>query len=131
MARILVADDEEDIRELIELVLTRDGHHVVTVADGMAAVEMHQQEVFDLIVSDLKMPRLTGIQVTEKVRANPRGEIPILLITASATDEDRVQAGRAGISGLMVKPFKPAALRNQVSTLLLDPELPKLSPGDK
>lgn len=99
--------------------------------DGMAAVEMHQQEVFDLIVSDLKMPRLTGIQVTEKVRANPRGEIPILLITASATDENRVQARRAGISGLMVKPFKPAALRNQVSTLLLDPELPKLSPGDK
>lgn len=119
MARILVADDEEDLRKLIELVLTRDGHHVVTVADGMAAVEMHQHEVFDLIVSDLQMPRLNGIQVTEKVRANPRGEIPILLITGSATEEDRVQALRAGISGLMVKPFKAADLRNRVSGLLL------------
>lgn len=122
MARILVADDEEDIRELIKLVLIRDGHHVVTVADGMAAVEMHRQEVFDLIVSDLRMPGLTGIQVTEEVRANPRGDIPILLLTASATDEDRGQARRAGISGLMVKPFKQADLRDRVSGLLLNPQ---------
>ena len=122
MARILVADDEDDIRELIELLLTRDGHPVVTVVDGRAAVDLHQREVFDLIVSDLRMPRLSGIQVTEKVRANPRGQIPILLVTASATDEDRVQARRAGISGLMVKPFKPSDLCNRVSELLPKPQ---------
>jgi DNA-binding response OmpR family regulator len=96
---------------------------VVTVADGTAAVEMHQREVFDLIVVDLSMPRLNGIQVAEEVRANLRGgEIPILLVTAWATDEDRVQAHRAGTSGLMDKPFKPADLRNRVSALLMNPE---------
>lgn len=121
MARILVAEDEDDIRELIERVLTREGHQVVTVTDGTAAVEMHQDQAFDLIVSDLNMPRLTGIQVAEKVRANQPGAVPFLLVTASATEEDLLEARRLGISGFMPKPFRLAELRDQVSALLPNP----------
>ena len=118
MARILVAEDEDDIRELIERVLTREGHHVVTVTDGTAAVEMHEHQAFDLIVSDLNMPKLTGIQLAAKVRANQRGEVPFLLVTASATEEDLLEARRVGISGFVPKPFRLAELRDQVSALL-------------
>jgi CheY-like chemotaxis protein len=121
MARILVAEDEDDIRQIIEHVLTRDGHHVTTVNDGRAAVEMCEHDDFDLIVSDLMMPSLTGIEVAEQVQANQRGEVPFLLVTASATDEDLLQARRAGISGFMAKPFNIAELRNRVSALLPNP----------
>ena len=121
MARILVAEDEDDIRELIERVLKREGHQVVSVSDGTAAVEMHKHQAFDLIVSDLNMPSLTGIQLAEKVRANPRCQVPFLLVTASATEEDLVRARRVGISCLMEKPFRLADLREQVSALLPNP----------
>ena len=121
MARILVAEDEEHIRELIEHVLTREGHQVVTVTDGTAAVEMHEHQAFDLIVSDLNMPGPTGIQLAEKVRPNQRCQLPFLLVTASATEDDLVHARRVGISCFMEKPFRLAVLREQVSAPLSNP----------
>jgi CheY-like chemotaxis protein len=118
VARILVADDERDIRDVISLVLERAGHEVVAVGDGVIAVETHTREEFDLIISDLSMPGLDGVQVTEMVRAGERSHIPILLLTASASGRDLAQARAAGVTAHMSKPFRVAELRDLVTDLL-------------
>lgn len=118
MARILVADDASDIRDVISMILERAGHEVVAVPDGAAALELHQQVEFDLIISDFSMPVLDGLELTRRVRANGRSTIPILLVTASATDHELAAARAAGVNGHLTKPFRIAELRDEVAALL-------------
>lgn len=121
MALILVADDDADIRELIEVLLTRDGHDVVTAADGAEAIVSFDRADFDLVVTDLNMPVVDGVELTQRVRAHARGSVPILLVTASAAGDDLVVARMAGISGHLTKPFQFGELRSWVAVLLPDP----------
>jgi len=118
MARILVADDASDIRDVISLILERAGHDIVAVPDGAAALEMHRTIEFDLIISDFSMPVLDGLELTRRVRADARGTVPILLVTASASDRDLADARSAGVSGHLSKPFGIAELRDEVAALL-------------
>jgi CheY-like chemotaxis protein len=118
MARILVADDASDIRDVISMILERAGHDVVAVPDGAAAFDLHQQVEFDLIISDFSMPVLDGLELTRRVRANGRSTIPILLVTASASDHELAEARAAGVSGHLTKPFRIAELRDEVAALL-------------
>ena len=118
MARILVVDDEPDIRRVVVIVLERAGHVVVTASDGAEAVDLHEHNEFDLIVSDLIMPVLDGIQLAKAVRSDPRCTIPILLVTASASPQDLVDAHRAGVTAHLGKPFALVDLREQVAALL-------------
>ena len=118
MARILVADDASDIRDVISMILERAGHDVVAVPDGAAALDLHQQVEFDLIISDFSMPVLGGLELTRRVRADSRSTIPILLVTASASDHELAAARAAGVSGHLAKPFGVKQLRDEVAALL-------------
>jgi len=118
MASILVADDDADIRDLVELVLSADGHEVETVPNGAEALDRLNGESFDLVCLDYSMPVMDGIDATRVIRADRGQDVPILLLTASASSTDLVRAHRAGISAYMAKPFQPSRLREQVSQLL-------------
>lgn len=118
MARILVVDDDEDIRDVLAVTLERAGHVVVVAEDGAIAARLHHQQHFDLIVSDLVMPEMDGIALAKAVRADCRSDIPILLVTASASPERLADARLAGITAHLKKPFKLVELRDQVAAML-------------
>lgn len=118
MARILVVDDEKDVRDVLAETLERAGHAVVVAADGQEAADLHHRQHFDLIVSDLAMPGGDGIDLARAVRAHARPDIPILLVTASASPQKLADAYRAGVTAHLAKPFKMAELRNQVAAML-------------
>jgi CheY-like chemotaxis protein len=118
MARILVVDDEQDIRDVLAETLERAGHAVVVAGDGEEAVDLHHRQHFDLIVSDLAMPGADGIDLTRAVRADARPDVPILLVTASASPQDLAEAHRAGVTAHLPKPFKLTELRDQVAAML-------------
>jgi len=118
MARVLVADDAPDVRTLIETILAGDGHDVVTAADGLEALQRYLDDSFDLVCTDLEMPRLNGVELTRAVRANRAGDVPILLVSGSGSPQDVRDAQEAGISAYLEKPFTVFALRGQVRALL-------------
>jgi CheY-like chemotaxis protein len=117
MARVLVVDDAPDIRSLIEAILIKDGHEVVTAADGLEALHRYRREPFDLICSDLDMPRLNGVEFTRAVRADSAAGVPILLVSGSGSPQDLREAYEAGITAFLEKPFTVSSVRSQVSAL--------------
>lgn len=118
MARILVAEDGPDLRALLEQIFAMDGHDVQTAADGLEALERYLHRSFDLICSDLDMPRLNGIDLTRAVRRNAVDRVPILMVSGRVTPEDLREARLAGVSAFLEKPFTPSQLREQVRALV-------------
>ena len=120
MARVLVADDDDDIRFLIELRLIRDGHDVTTVGNGRLAWEALQGGGFDLAILDNTMPELSGIEVTALCRAESAGlsGLRILMVTARVQDQDAQEGLDTGVDHYMTKPFSLADLSQQVATLV-------------
>jgi two-component system chemotaxis response regulator CheY len=118
VARILVVDDDQDIRDVLAVTLKRAGHVVVVAEDGARAAHLHHQQPFDLIVSDLIMPEMDGIALARAVRADCRSDIPILLVTASASPQRLADARRAGVTAHLKKPFRLVELRDQVAAML-------------
>ncbi|ALV08948.1 MHYT domain-containing protein [Roseateles depolymerans] len=120
--RLLVADDVPQNSELLQLILTRQGHEVRTVADGMAAVKALTDERFDLVLMDVHMPVLDGLGATRRVRnfeqANGRPRTPIVALTASVLEEDRQAALAAGMDGFAVKPVEPARLIAEMARVM-------------
>jgi len=111
MARILIADDEEGIRSFIGEVLEDEGHEVVLVADGMAALDALTHAAFHLLITDLKMPRLTGDQLLVKAKGD-HPELEVIVLTAHGTVESAVAAMRAGAYDYLQKPIaSPTELR--------------------
>ena len=108
MALIVVADDDADIRELVEFKLATLGHDIVTVGDGSAAVDACRTQHPDLAVLDIMMPGLTGLEAVKEMRANPEmAGIPVILLTARAQQSD-VQIGYdSGADDYITKPFSP------------------------
>ena len=119
MARIVVADDDEDIRELVVFKLRQAGHDVIAVGDGAAAVLACQAEVPDLVMLDLMMPGMNGLEAARELRASPAtAGLPIILLTARAQESD-VDAGyAAGAVDYIVKPFSPRELASRVEAVL-------------
>ena len=117
-ARILVADDDDELRRRIELALTDDGHDVVTAAHGQDALDLYRPGRFDLLCLDLAMPVVDGIQVTRSVRSRP-DSVPILMITGSGSTHKLAEAREAGIDELLNKPLSTSKFRARVSALLL------------
>jgi len=118
MARILVVDDEPDIREVVGGVLERAGHDVTAAEDGTSAATLQHEHRFDIIVSDLRMPGLNGIQLARAVRAGAHGDIPFLLVTAAPSTRDLSDAHQAGVTAHLDKPFGFAELRDKVALML-------------
>ena len=122
MARILVAEDERDIRELIGFTLRHHGHEVLTASNGEDALAIALREVPDLVLLDIRMPRLTGYDVCRRLRADPTTQdIPVAFLSAKGQDSE-VQAGMdAGATDYILKPFAPDQLINRVALLLGQP----------
>ena len=117
--RILVVDDHESNRDLLSRRLTRDAHHVVAAANGETALALIEQEAFDLILLDLLMPGMSGYEVLERLKCDPRhNEIPVLIISALDEIESAVRCIEAGAEDYLSKPFDPVLLHARVNTCL-------------
>jgi len=120
--RILVAEDQADIRDLIVLNLRQAGYEVTAVLDGQAALDSETANASDLLVLDLMMPRLDGLEVCKALRARGRAT-PILMLTAKSTELDRVLGLELGADDYLTKPFSMAELLARVKALLRRAEL--------
>jgi DNA-binding response OmpR family regulator len=135
--RILVVDDEPNIREVVELYLRREGFEVETTGDGAAALATIERKIPDLIVLDLMLPGLGGLQVTRTLRQGGQN-IPIIMLTAKGDEADRVAGLELGADDYLVKPFSPkelvarvkAVLRRASAKPLVDPQAPPLKRGE-
>ena len=117
MARILIVEDEEAVREFVSRVLTMHGHSVLIATDGAAAVELMTNHHFDLLLSDIAMPMMDGISLALKVRSE-RPHIPILLMTGFADERQRAHNLSLLIEGLLTKPFNMEQLLSEVNKAL-------------
>jgi DNA-binding response OmpR family regulator len=115
--RILVAEDQNDIRDLLVMNLAQAGYEVQAVADGTAALARQREQGNDLLVLDLMMPGLDGLEVTKALRAEGR-DTPILMLTAKSTELDRVLGLELGADDYLTKPFSMAELLARVKALL-------------
>ncbi|HEY0820007.1 MAG TPA: response regulator, partial [Rhizobacter sp.] len=116
-AAILVAEDQTDIRELIVMNLRSAGYEVQAVADGPSALASQAEVASDLLILDLMMPGLDGLEVCKALRARGRST-PILMLTAKATELDRVLGLELGADDYLTKPFSLAELLARVKALL-------------
>lgn len=106
MARVLVVDDEEPIRALLERLLGLHGHSVATARDGAEAVDRLSRESFDLLLIDRFMPRLSGVEAVAILRTSPRFKaLKILMVTHDSVTRDVDEAFEKGVDGYVVKPF--------------------------
>lgn len=119
---ILLAEDQADIRDLIALNLRHAGYDVTPVADGRAALDSQAERGSDLLILDLMMPGLDGLEVCKALRARGRAA-PILMLTAKSTELDRVLGLELGADDYLTKPFSMAELLARVKALLRRAEL--------
>lgn len=119
MKRILVVDDEPDIVALVSYNLKREGYHVRSAADGEEALRAVRNDDVDLIVLDLMLPGLSGLELCRIVRSDPRTRtIPIIMLTARGDEQDRVRGLETGADDYLPKPFSPRELIARVNAVL-------------
>lgn len=119
MQRILVVDDESDIRDLLSYNLKKEGFDVVTAPDGSAALTIARQERFDLVVLDLMLPNISGIDVCKLFRVDPKlADLPVLMLTAKGEEIDRIIGLEVGADDYMTKPFSPRELVARIKAIL-------------
>jgi two-component system phosphate regulon response regulator PhoB len=117
--RILVVDDEEDILELVRFHLTREGYQVFTAASGEQALKSARAESFDLVVLDLMLPGVDGLEVAKALKKDARTQsTPIVMLTARGEDADIVTGLELGADDYLTKPFSPRVLSARVKAVL-------------
>ena len=114
--RILVVDDEPQILEVLKLYLTRDGFRVNSASDGQAALAAFEQSTPDLIVLDLMLPKVDGLEVFKRLRA--KRAVPIIMLTAKGEELDRLLGLELGADDYIVKPFSPREVVARVKNVL-------------
>lgn len=118
-AHILVVDDNSDLRAYISNVLQRQGYHVRTAHDGAAALEMLETYPANLVLTDLMMPGISGLELLKKIRESDRlNSIPVILLTAKVDDETRIEGVEQGADAYLGKPFNDRELLAEVRNLL-------------
>jgi DNA-binding response OmpR family regulator len=116
---ILVIDDEKDLIELVRYNLENDGFDVIAATDGQSGLDVVKKHRPDLVVLDLMMPGLDGLQVCQQLRADPRSaRIPLIMLTAKATEADRIIGLELGADDYITKPFSPREVIARVKALL-------------
>ncbi|MGE7762905.1 vancomycin resistance response regulator transcription factor, VanR-F/VanR-M family [Peribacillus sp. NPDC097895] len=113
---ILIADDEEEIADLIAIHLEKEGYHVIKVSDGQEAVSVVETQSIDLLILDIMMPKMDGYEVTCRVRE--KHNMPIIFLSAKTSDFDKVQGLVIGADDYMTKPFTPIELVARVNAQL-------------
>ena len=114
--RVLVVDDDAKTVELVKLYLNRDGYKVVTAHDGIEALRIAREQHPDLIVLDIMLPGLDGLQVCRTLRAE--SDVPIIMLTARTTENDRLAGLDLGADDYVIKPFSPKELAARVRAVL-------------
>jgi two-component system, OmpR family, alkaline phosphatase synthesis response regulator PhoP len=115
--RILLVEDEENIREVVKLNLELEGYEVVTAADGKKALQRYHEEHFDLLLLDVMLPEVDGFSIAEQIRLSNL-EIPIIMLTAKDSAQDRITGLRRGADDYLTKPFNLEELLIRVQKLL-------------
>ncbi|MGL5330236.1 MAG: response regulator transcription factor [Peptostreptococcaceae bacterium] len=113
---ILVVDDEKEIRDLLEIYLKNDGYNVIKASNGKEALEIVNNQDIDLLILDIMMPGMSGLEVCKIIRENKN--IPILMLSAKSEDMDKIQGIMTGADDYMTKPFNPLELTVRVKALL-------------
>lgn len=103
--KVLIADDEAEIRQLLRLYLEKDGYQVIEADNGKKAVMICEQEKIDLVLLDIMMPELNGYQVIQKIRVS--NNIPVIMISAKSLDQDKILGLDLGADDYITKPFNP------------------------
>lgn len=103
--KILVADDEAEIRELLRLYLEKDGYEVIEAADGAKALSALQKEAIDLVILDIMMPGIDGYRVLQNIRE--KNNIPVIMLSAKGSDSDKILGLDLGADDYITKPFQP------------------------
>jgi two-component system response regulator RegX3 len=125
--RILVVDDEAAIRETVGYALRGEGYEVSDAADGEEALEAARSNGFDVLILDLMLPKLSGVEVCRRLRAE--SDVPILLLTAKDAEVDRVLGLEAGADDYVTKPFSMAELVSRVRAILRRRQLDRSASG--
>ena len=114
--RLLIADDETRIRELIKKYALFEGYQVSEAQNGMEAVERFRQEPFDLVILDVMMPELDGFSALAEIRR--QGRVPVIMLSARGEEYDRIHGFQLGVDDYVVKPFSPKELMMRVGAIL-------------
>src|SRR5512146_955714 len=114
--KILIIEDEANITQIIQLYLEQAGYLVLSASDGIAGLELHAREQPDLVILDLMLPTLDGMEVCRRIRA--WASTPILMLTARQGEEDRIAGLELGADDYLVKPFSPRELVSRVKAIL-------------
>jgi two-component system, chemotaxis family, chemotaxis protein CheY len=120
-ASILVVDDSRSLRMAVRVALSGAGHAVYEAADGVEGLAALSAGRFDLIVTDLSMPEMDGIEMIRHIRRSPvHGAVPIILLTGASDPASQEAAAKAGANALLLKPFAPDQLIRLVGNVLLE-----------
>src|SRR3984893_8997952 len=125
--KILVIEDEANIVQLIRLYLEQANFTVITASDGVAGLELHAREHPDLVILDLMLPAMDGMEVCRRIRS--WAATPILMLTARQGEEDRIAGLELGADDYLVKPFSPRELVSRVKAILRRVSTPVQSAG--
>lgn len=124
-ATVLVIDDEKDLQELVRYNLEKEGFHVILARDGKSGLDVALNHRPDLIILDLMMPGMDGLEVCRRLRSDERGrQVPLLMLTAKATEADRVVGLELGADDYVTKPFSPRELVARVKAILRRSQAP-------
>jgi DNA-binding response OmpR family regulator len=115
-ARILLVDDEQSIQTLLSYPLRKDGYHVTSALDGGEALQRFEEGRFDLVILDVMLPRLDGVEVCRALRA--RSQVPIIMLTAKGRETDKVAGLEVGADDYITKPFSMREFRSRVKAAL-------------
>lgn len=119
MTRILAVDDSASMREMVRLALTGAGFEVTQATDGHQALDIARKSVFDLVLSDVNMPEMDGIELIRALRAEANyRHTPILMLTTEASLDRKREGKEAGATGWIVKPFNPEQLLATIARVL-------------
>ncbi len=119
--QILVVDDSQDIRDIIVQILDLEDYNVLTAVDGEEALEIIKSHRFDIVLLDIMMPGKSGMEVLAEIRSSKDSQIknlPVVMITAKSLIDDIEAALSAGATSYIVKPFRSAALKQKVQSVL-------------
>jgi DNA-binding response OmpR family regulator len=114
--RILLVDDEQSIQTLLSYPLRKDGYHVTSAQDGREALQRFDEARFDLVILDLMLPKLDGVEVCRELRA--RSQVPIIMLTAKGSETDKVAGLEVGADDYITKPFSMREFRSRVKAAL-------------
>jgi two-component system, chemotaxis family, chemotaxis protein CheY len=116
---IMTVDDSASVRQMVSYTLREAGYNVVEASDGVDALSKIDSETFNLVITDLNMPRMDGITLIKELRAKPKIKFtPILMLTTESQSERKLEGKSAGATGWIIKPFKPEQLVTVVKKVI-------------